>query len=167
MITGNVIGGALKTPNTIILVDEDGNEYTAVATGEEVELTATVDDVREGSVFADTEGIKTGEKFIPSYHTSEGFVGIPDGSEYRLTLLKDHNKYDYTKFQVMICEFNSTVDDSVSVHTVSLLGGVYAANSTALLSEVMKDHDDKAITLGIINNTGKTQILRYFTYKEI
>lgn len=167
MITGNVIGAILKDPGTIILVDEEGNEYPAVMTGEEVELTATVNDVRLGKTVALESGIETGEKEIPAYHTSEGLVGIPNGSVYKIPRLDHLNLYDFTKLQAIICDLNTNPDDSVSADKICLHEGVYLVKSTDLLSNVIRDSDEKCINLGVTNDTGNTQILRYFTYKEI
>lgn len=167
MITGNVIGGILKYPDTIILRDEDGKEYAATMLGEEVELTATENDIRIGKVAANEKGVVTGEKVIPAYHTTQGYQIIPDKSSLVITSLKDLDKYDYTKLQVMICEFNSSLSDSVSVSKVVIDDNVYEVLSTISISEISKNETDKTIDLGIVNNSGNPQILRFLTYKEI
>lgn len=169
MITGNIIGAMTKykTPDISILVDEDGNEYPAILTADEVVITADENDLRLGETAILKDGIGVGEKFIPSYHTTEGRVIVPNGSEYKITLLRQYDRYNFTKFQAMICDFNTSDIDSTSVHTISLHGNVYSARSDMSMSSVSKNHSDKSISLGIINNTGKPQILRFFTYKEI
>lgn len=167
MITGNVIGGVIKNPDTIILVDENGKEYTAVMTGEDVQITATVNDVRLGKTAAFTDGVKTGEKFIPAYHTNEGLRAIPDGSPFTIPTLLEQDAYDFTKLQAIICDFNTSTTDSVAANQISVNGNVYATQSSTIISVVEKKHDTKTIDLGIINNSGNLKILRYFTYKEI
>lgn len=166
MIIGNTIGAILKNPETIILRTEDGQEYAAAMTTEEVILSAGVDDVREGETFASQQGVKTGEKCIPAYHTKEGFKVILDGEAFELTNLSEHNLYDFTKLQGMVSVFNTTVSDSVCTNKVVIDEKIYDTNSTIILSTLTRDSDNKSIDFGIINSSGKTQIIRYIMYKE-
>lgn len=54
-------GGTVEViPDTLILVDENGVEVVAVMTDEEVDLTATANDIRLGVVAVTDEGIVTG-----------------------------------------------------------------------------------------------------------
>lgn len=155
-------GGAL--PSTFILVDEDGYEIPAVLTEEEVELTATANDIRKGTTAVTEDGVITGEKDIPVYHTSEGYVVIPQGSAVKIPPTKN---CEYTKLQALICLFNSTPTNSVSTEKVCINDSVYPVNSTTALSKVTVDTDNKTIDLGVINDSGKIQILRFIMYKEI
>lgn len=165
MIAGNVIGGILKNPDTIILVDEDGDEFTTAMTGEEVELTADVHDIRLGKTAALTGGVKTGEKYIPSYHTLEGIEVIPPGGALKMYLYSD--LCQFTKLQALICAFNTSLYDSVATEKVSIDGKTYAANSAAPLSEVAVDLDNQAIDLTLMNDSENDVVIRYFTYKEV
>ena len=60
MITYLNAGTETYDANTYILVDQDGNEIPAVLTEEEVELTATVNDIRIGTTAVTDDGVVTG-----------------------------------------------------------------------------------------------------------
>lgn len=162
-IVGNTIGAILKNPETIILRLEDGTEHPLVMTGEEVVLTATPNDVRQGKTVVLTEGVATGEKEIPSYHTNEGIKIVPAGSSFVMYL----SKYcDYTKLQAIFCPFNTTLDDSVAAERVAISDNVYPVNSTVAESKITKDVDSGEIIFGFVNTTTIPYLIRYFTYKE-
>lgn len=152
---------------TFLLCDEAGTEVVAVAVGEETIFTATENDIRKGTVAATDKGITTGEKVIPSYHTTEGVKVVTNGSMFETLPFTDLPLYDFTKFQAIICPFSESLNGSVAAEKVAINEGVYAVNSTELLSTVIKDSDSKKIKLGISNQSGKTYLMRYFTYKEI
>lgn len=164
MIVGNAIGCVVKTPDTIILVDENGNEYPAVAVDEETTFTATPNDIREGKTAVSDNGVVIGEKIIPAYHTTEGYALAKVGS--KVSLMIPDGRYEYTKLQVIICPFNTSLDKSVGAEKVAINDGVYAVNSTDLLSNVTINHDSKAVDLGITNDSSSIWVIRYFTYKE-
>ena len=152
-------------PKTYILVDEDGNEVVATLVDQETVFDATVDDVREGKVFATETGVKTGEKVIPSYHTEEGYRLIPSGSAYTIPFTDE--LFDFTKLQIIICPYNTSIGKSVAAQKVAIDESVYAVNSTEVLATVTRDSENKKINLGITNESGSPHVLRYFTYKEI
>ena len=154
-------------PKSYIFVDESGNEVARMLVAQETVFDAGVNDVRAGKVFGTETGVKTGEKFIPSYVVREGYRIIPNGSEYNLTTLYDMDMYDFTKLQAILCPYNSSISQSVAAEKVAINEGVYAVNSTTLLSTVVKDSTTKSIKLGITNNSGSPSVLRYFTLKEI
>ena len=157
-------GGGIETlDNTYILVDEEGNEYPAVLVDEEVTLTATTNDIRKGTTAVTDEGVVTGEKEIPVYNTLEGSKAIPNGSKFIL-YTKD---YDYTKFQAIICLFNTSLTDSVAADKVAINGNVYPVQSTEAVATITKHDDTTQIDLGITNDTGSPCVVRYFMYKEI
>lgn len=158
------VGG---TDNTYILVDDYGNEVAAVLSDEPVNLDATEEDIRLGKQAATSKGVTVGEKFIPAYHTKEGAELIMPNSKYVIAGLKHMDLYDFTSLQAIFCEFNSSISDSVSTHAVSINGNVYRAQSTSVLSVVTKSDTNKVIDFGIMNDTEKPQIIRFFTYKEI
>ena len=74
--------------------------------------------------------------------------------------------YDYTKLQCIICPFNTSISDSVAADRVVIDGNLYEVNSSTVLSEVTKDATEKAIKLGITNDSSSSYIIRLFTYKE-
>lgn len=163
-IYGNMVGGA-GLAQTYILEDDNGNEIVGVVSDEEVVLDATENDVREGKTFASDLGVKTGEKEIPAYHTTEGVEFVPIGSDFEI-VIQTANRYDFTKLQAIICAFNTSLSDSVFTDKVSINGEVYGVGSTESLATVTVDHDRKAIKLGITNNGTVPYVIRYFTYKE-
>lgn len=148
---------------TYILVDENGNEIAAVATDEIVEIDGEANDVREGVTVVTSEGITVGTKEIPSYHTSEGYRIVTVGSAFWIP----HERYAYTKFQAVICDFNSSLVKSVSAIKVALEDRVYDVQSTTPISSVFKDDTNARVDFGIINDTGNICIIRYIMYKEI
>jgi len=154
-------------PKTYILVDENGNEVVGTLVSQETIFDATENDVREGKVFATETGVKTGEKVIPSYNTTEGYVLIPNGSTFTIKSLKTLDKYNFTKLQAIICSYAGSVIESVAAEKVVIGESVYAVNSTDIIATVTVDNDNKHINLGITNDSGSLCLLRYFTYKEI
>lgn len=152
--------------NTIQIENSDGSTILGVVTGEETIFTATDNDVREGSVYASDGGVSTGTKVIPSYHTTEILRYIPVGSDVTIPL-PTLNKYDYTKLQVIICDFNENMSNSVSATKISILDKVFDVNSTNIVSNVTKDETTKSINLGITNNSTVPWVVRCLTYKEI
>lgn len=165
-IVGNIVGGGGSIPKTYILQTEDGQEIPAVLTEEEVDITATANDIRLGKIAVTENGVIEGSKIIPACHTRRGTVVVTDGSTLSITGLSANNNYDFTKLQIVICTFNSSLSDSVGAEMVAIEDSVYNVQSTEALSTITKDHDAKAINLGITNNTGGPLILRYFTCKE-
>lgn len=153
-------------PKTYIFVDEKGNEVSGVLVDQQTIFDATENDVREGKVFAGDTGVKTGEKFIPSYYVSVITKAIPNGQPLVIPL-GNFDAFEYTKLQAMICEYNTNLNDSVSAVNVVLNDNVFAVSSTTSISVITKNATDKTVELGIINNTGKPLIIRSFSYKEI
>ena len=159
-------GGTVEVaPDTIILVDDNGTEVTAFLTEEEVDLTATANDIRLGTTAVTDDGFTEGTKVIPSYYTSEGFKVIPAGSEMKISFYSD--LYDYTKFQAIICAYNTSAVDSVSAEKISINDKVYAVNSIVELADVVTDSKNQAINLSLINENEKSVVVRFFTYKEV
>ena len=156
------VGG--EVANTYILVDENGVEVPAVLVDDKVTLTATTNDIRIGTTAVTEQGVVTGEKVIPVYHTLEGYTVITAGSPVCILAIKN---CEYTKLQALICAYNSSITNSVATEKVCVNDHVYPVNSTNPLSSVTVDVDTRTIDLGITNDSGKLQILRYFMYKEI
>lgn len=150
---------------TYILVDEAGNEIPAVLVDEEVVFTATANDIRSGTVAATADGVTVGEKEIPAYYTTEGVQLVTAGSEFRIRI-QDSNRYEYTKLQAIICPINTTVANSVAAEKVCINDNIYVTGDTTSLATVTLDHGTKEIVLGIVNDTNKLFVIRYFSYKE-
>ena len=165
MIIGNIVGGK-PLIKSYILETEDGQEIPAVLTSQEVVFTATPNDIREGKVAATGNGVVTGEKVIPSYHTTESARYIPIGDEFTIPL-PHMDKYDYTKLQVIICRFKNSISDSVLSEKVAILDNVYNVGAEDILARVTKDANQKTIKLGITNDSDHPCVIRFFTYKEI
>jgi hypothetical protein len=160
-------GNAVMAPaalKTVIIEDADGNELTGVVTGEQVIFDATPNDVRLGKTFAGDEGVKVGQKDIPSYHTTTGVQYVPANTEFKITIsIKD--RYDYTELQAMIIPWNTNYEDSVAVEKVVIENNVYNAGSTTAIATITKDAENKSILFGITNGDTPA-IIRFFTYKE-
>lgn len=165
MIIGNAVGG-IPFAKSYILETEDGTEIPAVLTDKEIVFTATTNDIREGKVAATGSGVVTGEKVIPSYHTTESARYISAGSEFTIPL-PNLDLYDYTKLQVIICRFKNSLSESVISEKVAISDKVYNVGSDTVLATVIKDRNHKTINLGITNNSEYPCVIRFFTYKEI
>jgi hypothetical protein len=146
-----------------LFVDQNGYELKAALVDSDAELTATSNDIRIGTTAVTNDGITDGEKFIPAYHTSEGVQIVLGGRPFKITTLTDCR---YTKLQVLICEFNSSIEKSVSTEKVVIEDRLYDVKSDTSISEITIDETDKSIDLGIINNEPTMRIIRYFLYKE-
>jgi hypothetical protein len=158
--------GGGEPAKTIVLRDEDGNEFVAVLVDEEVDFTATADDIREGKVAATDDGVTIGEKYIPTYYATQGTKMITVGKAFSIRL-PDYDLYEYSKFQAMICSYNKSIAKSVSCEQVVIDGRLYDVLSTVSLSDILLDHDNKTIDFGIKNETGSPYLIRYFTFKEV
>jgi hypothetical protein len=166
-IAGNMVGTYSSIGKTLLLTDESGVEITGVIVGQEVIFTANAaTDIREGKVAATDEGVVTGSKVIPSYHTNHGARLIDAGDEFVIRLAK-LDCYDYTNFHGIICEWNTNLSNSVAANRIVVLDAVYPVLSTEEISIVTKDADSKSVIFGITNNTDAPCVVRYMTYKEI
>lgn len=163
-ILGNAVGGTAPI-KTLTIVDADGIEMTGVVVDSEVIFTATDNDVREGMVYASDEGVSTGTKFIPPYYTSKGIKVIKSGSEFEL-VLSERDAYDYTSMQCILCQYNTSLSNSVFSDKVVIEDKLYETNSTTAISTLSKNSEKKSIKLGITNESDISYIVRYFTYKE-
>ena len=164
-IYGTPVGGSAM-PKVFQLELEDGTVLEGVVAEEAPDITATANDVRKGKTVITSDGLIEGEKIIPSYHTTEESRYVPDGSAFIIPM-SGLDLYDYTKLQVIICAFNSTINNSVSAEKVVILNKVYNVGSTEAIADVTKDSNEKQINLGITNDSGYPCIARIFTYKEI
>lgn len=163
-VCGNASGG-FGFPKSLVIVDENGNEFTGVVTDEVKVFTATDNDVREGMVYASENGVSTGTKDIPAYRTTAGFCCIASGKPFSIPL-KMHDKYDYTKLQCIITPVNTSSSNSVAAEKVVINDAVYQVGSTEKISDVTKNETTKSIDLNIVNDTNLNYYIRYFTYRE-
>ena len=147
-----------------ILVDENGNETPAIYVDSEVLLTANSNDIRAGKTAVTEDGVTEGTKDIPAYHTTEGIKIVTAGSPYIIELTEGRHKY--TKFQALICRFNTSASDSVASEKVVINDNVYEVGYTVSISLVTSDDSNSIIDLGISNSGDTISVLRYFTYKE-
>lgn len=161
---GNVAGG-FGYPKTFVLTDSDGNDIaTGVVVGEETVFDATRDDVKAGKIFASNDGIQEGID-TRTYRTTHAAWFVLPGEQFSIPL-EDYEKYNYTKFQAMIAELNTTQLDSTSVVKISLNDAVYDVNSTTKISDVTKNSSTKSVDLNITNDTNNIYVIHYNTYKE-
>lgn len=163
-VFGNAAGG-FGMPKSYVIVDEEGNELTAVLTDNVVVFDATTNDVREGKIFANSEGVTTGTKNIPSYRTTKASKLILPNMSYSISL-SHFDKYDYTEFQCVIAKRNTSIGNSVAVDKIVIEDNVYEVNSTQPLSQVTKNSDTKSIDLNLVNSTKDIYVIHYFTYRE-
>lgn len=143
---------------TYILVDENGNEIPAVLTEEEVDLTATANDIRLGSIAVTDDGVIEGTKEIPPYITTEGMVFVTAGKKFEIKTLGDNTIF--TKLQALFCK-SSVITDKVCINSK-----VYPTGSKEVLSTVSVDTDNRIVNFGITNDTTVPYMIRYFTYRE-
>lgn len=146
-----------------MIVTEDGEEFAQLTTQETVELTATANDIRLGTTAVTENGVVTGEKDIPSYHTEEGVRMVRPNREFSLVF--GNSLYDYTKLQAMTAPFNTSFSESVAVDRIVIENSVYEVGSTNPISTVTKDDENKSINFGIMNGNSPS-VIRYFTYRE-
>lgn len=169
-IYGNTIGGGAGLPKSYVLETEDGSQkFFGVLVGEETVLTANAHtDIREGVIAATENGVEVGSKFIPSYNTISGKRKITSGASLVIPLYDySLNLSDFTELQVIVCDFDGNITNSVAATKVVISNKVYEVGSSAVLAEVTKDLDNKKINLGIINESENACVMRYLLYKEI
>lgn len=160
---GNPCGG-FGMPKMLEIVDDNGNTIIGTVTDSEVIFDATRDDVKVGKIFASADGVQEGID-TRTYRTTHAVQLILPGCSFSIPL-SEYDKYDYTKFQAMIAEYNTSKLNSVSINKISLNDAVYNVNSNTKLSDVTKNASSKSIDLNITNDTDNTYIIHYNTYKE-
>lgn len=165
-IYGNMVGGGgFGLGKTLIFEDEIGNQFTGVATESVQIFTADDSKVAAGYTYVSDKGISTGSREFLSYRTTQSCHLVWPGESYSIPLV-DYDKWDYTKFQCVIANFNTDINDSTAVDKVVLSDSVFNVNSTTVLATITKNSETKSIDLNIVNNSENTQIIYYTTYKE-
>lgn len=163
-IMGNMVGGTSPL-KTLVIVDENGNEFTGVVTDSEVIFTATDSDVRAGAIYAGDNGVSIGSKDILEYRTTQGYTVIPSGKSFSIKL-SQYDSYNYTKLQCIIAPFNTNLQNSCAFDKIVVNDKVYAAMSADVISTVSKNTINKSIDLNIMNDSDKIYLIYFFTYKE-
>lgn len=149
---------------TYILVDEDGNEIAGVLLDEEVDLTATPNDIRLGTTAITDAGVTEGEKEIPNYLAEEGKRVIKSGDQLDIPLYSEI--CEYTHLQAIICVYNTSTSNSVAANKVVIGDNVYAVGSTDVLATVTVDTNSQTIKLGLFNDSDSSLVVRYTIIKE-
>lgn len=163
-INGNMVGCYSPIGKTFILVDSKGAEITGVIVDQETNFNATAEDIKVGKTAVTDEGVTEGAD-TRTYRTTHSTRVIFPGESFSIPLA-EYNKYDYTKFQAMIAEFNTNQFDSTSVDKFSLNNEVFNVGSDVKIADVTKNSVSKSIDLNITNNTENSFIIHYSTYKE-
>lgn len=163
MIYGNVASG-FGMPKLIEITDIDGNVFVGAVTDSKVNLDATRDDVKIGKKFASNDGISEGID-TRTYRTTQASRLILPGDNFSIPLDK-YDIYNYTKFQAVIAEFNTTFADSVKVNRIALNDAVYHVNSSTKISDITKNTLTKSVDFNIVNDTENSYVIHYMTCKE-
>ena len=146
-----------------LLVDEDGHEVPAVYVDSETVFTAEHNDIREGKVAANEDGVVVGTKEIPNYYVYAGYKLVAKGSKF----IFDTANYDYKKLQAIICPFKSNLNASVIAEKVAIDDDVYNVLSNESVSQITKDSEKSRIDFGLVNDTDSIYVIRYFMYTEV
>lgn len=147
-----------------ILVDENGVEIPAVFVDNETKFTATANDIRIGTTAVTESGVTEGIKEIPNYRAEEGIEFVPPGSQ--LIISKFSDMCEYTAFQAIVCEYNTSIANSVLSKKVVIDDTVYNVDSSTAMTKVTVDSVNQTIDLGVPNDTAKTLLIRYMIIKE-
>ena len=158
-ILGNATGG-FGVPRSFVVVDGDGNEFTAVSVENVTVFDATPMDVRADKTFASDNGVQVGIKNIPSYHTRYGHKFALSGSEVTISV----PEYDYTNLFVTITTYNKSIDGSLSSTYIAIDGGMYVAGNATKISDIAVDTANEQINLGI--TVTEKSVVRYLVTKE-
>lgn len=164
MIYGNMTGAYSSLGKTFVFTDENGKEFAGVVVEKEEVFDAKPSDVRINKTFVNSDGIMTGENTI-TYRTTQSNRLVLPGESYSIPLSQD-DRWNYTKFQCVIAQYNTSINDSTAVDKVVLFDNVYATGSTTSLSNITKNEEEKSIDLNITNDTDNTYIIYFTTYKD-
>lgn len=149
---------------TFVLVDADGNEYTAAYLDSDYLCTAKEDDIRIGTTAITADGFTTGTKEIPNYRAEEGCELIGPGEPLNIYLFSD--MCEYTTLQAIVCVYNTTLLNSVSAKKVVINDKVYNVDTTTALENVTVDSAEQSIVLGMTNDLENSVVIRYMIIKE-
>ena len=148
-----------------VLETADGGQAFAQLSSEEpITLTASENDIRLNTSAITDKGYTEGKKDIPAYYSEQGMRVVKANAKISLPA-KNHNVYDYTKFQSTLALYNTSMSASVQVDKVTIDDSVYKANTTEKLSDLTIDHANTAVDFGITNGNTNA-VMRYFIMKE-
>lgn len=164
VISGNMVGGAAAPLKTVILEDENGNQFIGVCVESVQVFDATPSDVKIGKTFVADNGVEKGTD-TKTYRTEHSSYLIFPGENFSIWL-EEYNQYDYTKFQAIVAKFNTSFEDSVNTDKVSINDNIYAVNSTDILSNITKNSTTKTVDFNIVNDTDDIYVVHFNTYRE-
>ena len=149
-----------------VLQNAEGTDqkYAQLASEDPISLTATENDIRVNTSAITEKGYTEGAKDIPKYYAIQGMQVVLGDTDIKL-IEKNHNIYDYTKFQATLAIFNNSLSDSVQVDKVTVDDSLYKANTTTKLSDLSVDYENEAVNFGITNGD-TTAVMRYFIMRE-
>ena len=158
-ILGNATGG-FGMPRSFVIVDENGNEFTAVTTEEVTVFDATPMDVRVDKIFASENGVQVGMKIIPSYHTTYGYRFALPGAEVKISV----PEFNFSNLFITITTYNNSINESLSTTYIAIDGGMYAVGESTKISDITVDAVNEQINLGM--TVAEKSVVRYLITKE-
>lgn len=162
IINGRQVGGGAPV-KTITLVNENGEEITAVVIGKDFIFDATAEDVKEGKTFASDLGVDVGVN-EHMYNAQHGTCLINPGDNFSVTL-NENDEYNYAAFQAIVTMSDMSADNSMFANKIVLNNAVYDVASGAKVSDVTKNHASKSVDFNMVNDTDSVYVIHYITYK--
>ena len=132
-------------PEAIIIVDENGNEYTAVLTDEAIELTATAEDIRAGETAITNNGIDTGTLVTPI--EQEKTVEITENGTVEILPDEGHTLSKVTATALV------GIDDSLTSFIEGTMTELYDPKATSIVSNF----------IGVTSSSYKTVLAKNLT----
>lgn len=149
---------------TYLLVDENGMEIPAVFVDNETIFTATADDIRDGKIAANQNGIVEGTKYIPDYRAEEGIIYVKPGNPIEIGMFSD--MCEFTELQAIMYDWNSYGTSTVDLRKVVVDGYVYDVGNAEPVSKVTVDSETQTIKFGVVNDGIRPLVVRYMIIKE-
>ena len=162
IINGRQVGGGAPV-KTITLVNENGEEITAVVIGKDFVFDATAEDVKEGKTFASDLGVDVGVN-EHMYNAQHGTCLIYPGDAFTVPL-GENDEYDYAAFQAIVTMLDMSSENIMFTDKIVLNNVVYSVASGEKVSDVTKNHAKKSVDFNIVNDTGSVYVIHYITYK--
>lgn len=162
IINGRQVGGGAPV-KTITLVNEKGEEITAVVIGKDFIFDATAEDVKEGKTFASDLGVDVGVN-EHMHNAQHGTCLINPGDDFSVTL-SENDEYNYAAFQAIIIVSDISAGNSMFANKIVLDNAVYDVASGEKVSDVTKNHAKKSVDFNLVNDTDSVCVVHYITYK--